>query len=142
MLGACSSSSIDNTFDPCVPLALVADAPTDFQRAGIAGAHALWREHFPTIGQPGGRTLAVRFDGTSHETHGVYDDEAAVIHINPAINEQSVLAIVIAHELGHALGLHHVAKTERISVMNPGNIVTPPTAADEAALTALWGSCR
>ena len=143
-LGACSpdGSAIENTFDPCEPLALVTNAPTDFQQAGIEAGQALWRQHgLPAIGQPDGRSLEIRFDGTSPRVHGVYDDEAAVIHINTAINEQQVLAIVIAHELGHALGLQHVPKTERVSVMNPGNILSPPTAADQAAVEALWGAC-
>ena len=48
---------------------------------------------------------------------------------------------VIAHELGHAFGLFHVPASERISLMNPGNLTTPPTTADQAALAALWGSC-
>src|SRR6188508_2524923 len=97
-LGACSpdGSAIETTFDPCEPFALVTNEPTDFQRAGIEAGQALWRQHgLPGIGEPDGHSLEIRFDGNSPKVAGVYDDEAAVIHINTAINEQQVLAIVI-----------------------------------------------
>jgi len=53
-----------------------------------------------------------------------------------------VLFRSVAHELGHAFGLVHVPQSERTSLMNPGNISTPPTVEDQAALAALWGTCE
>lgn len=50
-------------------------------------------------------------------------------------------AVAIAHELGHAFGLQHVAKDERPSVMNVGNLETVPNEQDGAALRALWEMC-
>jgi predicted Zn-dependent protease len=61
--------------------------------------------------------------------------------INRDLVDRTALAIVIAHELGHVFGLVHVAATTRLSLMNPGNVVTPPTDADQRALEAMWGAC-
>ncbi|HEY5949139.1 MAG TPA: matrixin family metalloprotease, partial [Kofleriaceae bacterium] len=49
------------------------------------------------------------------------------------------LPIVVAHELGHAFGLVHVS--DRPSLMNPGNVTTPPNESDRQALAGLWGTC-
>lgn len=73
--------------------------------------------------------------------HGFYDDEAGVIYLNDQLADRRQLAIVLAHELGHAFGLVHVSPAERTSLMNPGNLTTPPTDEDQAALEALWGRC-
>jgi hypothetical protein len=62
--------------------------------------------------------------------------------INRAITDRATIAIVIAHELGHVFGLAHVEAVTRISLMNPGNVTTPPTAADQLTLEAQWGTCR
>lgn len=145
VLAACSSDgpvTIEHTVDPCAPLALVADDATVAQHAGIEGAYSLWRDRgAPALGRAGA-TMEVRFDDAAPAFHGLYDDQAGVIYVNRGIESESVLAIVIAHELGHAFGLQHVAKSERGSVMNPGNLTTPPTTADQAAIEALWGSCQ
>lgn len=63
-----------------------------------------------------------------------------MIFINDDLDGQP-LAVTVAHELGHAFGLVHVDPSVRASVMNPGNLSTPPTAADAAQVTGLWGAC-
>ena len=143
-LTACSGggdSTIDLTHDACAPLALVSAAPSELQLGGMQDGQALWRDRgAPALGLRAGATLEVRFEAAAANFHGLYDDEQGVIYVNTAIGERDVLAIVIAHELGHAFGLPHV--TDRVSIMNPGNRSTPPTADDQLALAALWGDCN
>jgi len=145
LASACSTgdevSTIQTTIDACAPLALVADeAPSPLQQAGIDGAYALWRDRgAPALGRRAGATMSIVFDEAAAAFHGLYDDQTGVIYVNRGIADESVLAIVIAHELGHAFGLPHV--TDRVSVMNPGNLETPPTTTDHLAVQALWGPC-
>jgi len=133
--------------DVCAPIALTVSGPTDAQRAGIDGALGLWREHgVGTLSvvdgvAAGPAAIELRFQEAALPFHGLYDDETGVVYINRAIEDLTPLAIVIAHELGHAFGLPHVPFAERSSLMNPGNFVTPPTDADRAAVEALWGRC-
>jgi predicted Zn-dependent protease len=69
----------------------------------------------------------------------VYDDETGIIYVNDGLTDPDQLAIVIAHELGHAFGLPHVPGHD--SVMIKGNLTLVPTAADAASLAARWGAC-
>lgn len=141
--GASADDTIDNTYDACAPLALVSADATEVQLAGMRGAEALWREHgAPSLGLRAGATLEVRFEPAAAPFHGVYDDEHGVIYINDDLADVTTLSIVIAHEVGHAFGLVHVPASQRPSLMNPGNLSTPPTAEDQAALAAIWGSCE
>jgi predicted Zn-dependent protease len=119
---------------------LVSAAASTQQLDGIQAAQALWRERgAPALGLRAGATLEVRFEAAAGAFYGLYDDEHGVIYINSQIANDSMLAVVIAHELGHAFGLPHV--TDRISLMNPGNVTTTPTADDQRELARLWGSC-
>lgn len=127
----------------------MASAATALQSTGITDAIALWRARgVPSLElEPAGQASALEldppieiyFEGGAPMSFGFYDDEVGTIHINASIENHRALAIVIAHELGHAFGLEHVS--DRTSLMNPGNYRTPPTEADQAALEALWGPC-
>jgi hypothetical protein len=151
-LAACGGSNtadttIDIVHDVCAPISLSVSAPTDAQRAGIAGALELWRAHgIGTVSvldgvAAGAESIPLRFEPAALAFHGLYDDETGTVYINSDIEALAPLSIVIAHELGHSFGLPHIATAERSSLMNPGNLVTPPTDADQAAVTALWGPC-
>lgn len=142
-LVACGGSSDDSSapsvvFDACAPLALVTSAPTSTQQAGITAAQDLWRDRgSPAIGRFAGETVEVRFEQAGSAFHGLYD--GGMILINQDLTDSATLSIVIAHELGHAFGLQHV--TDRESLMNPGNLTTPPTVEDQREIEMLWGTC-
>jgi hypothetical protein len=141
-VGACSAgdSTIDITHDPCSGVTL-SGASDDIQLAGIDRAISLWAERGVTLARVAETpTIAVEFDEAAGAFHGVYDDERGIIFINRDLVDPTQLSIVIAHELGHAFGLAHI--TDRTSLMNPGNLVTPPTIEDQGAIEALWGSCQ
>src|SRR3954470_7164588 len=129
--------------DACAPLAVTAIAATPAEQAGIDGALALWRDRGVSAFDAAapGPTLDIQFADAAATFHGVYDPAGDRVLINHDLTDPAMLAIVIAHELGHAFGLVHVSPTARMSLMNPGNLVTPPTDADQGAVEALWGHC-
>ena len=139
-VGACSAadSTINLTHDPCAGVTVAGDG-TAAEDAGIDAALALWSARGFTLSHAtDAPAIQVVFEDAAGAFHGIYDANRGVIYINTDLVDES-LAIVIAHELGHAFGLVHV--TDRTSLMNPGNLVTPPTAEDHAAVVALWGQC-
>lgn len=85
-------------------------------------------------------TIPVHFQTAAAPDHGLYDGQSGTIFVNDDLGG-SALAVVLAHEIGHAFGLFHVAPSVRASVMNPGNLSTPPTAGDAAQVARLWGAC-
>jgi hypothetical protein len=136
-------TEIQNVFDACNPPNVVADSgATTEQAAGITGAIASWRAHgAPELGNASSTVLAIRFQSASPFFHGVYDDADRIIYINDDLSDVDTLAIVIAHEIGHAFGLVHVSPDARPSVMNPGNLVVSTNDDDAKALAVLWGAC-
>jgi hypothetical protein len=140
---ACSTSApgADRTYDACSPIAVTSPTASAAQLASLSQAMQLWAgvgvEGFSVAGS--GAPLAMAFvDGTPAE-YGLYDGADETIYINAAALDDAELPIVMAHELGHAVGLVHVPMADRVSVMNPGNLAALPTAADADAVAALWG---
>jgi hypothetical protein len=131
------------TFDPCTPPTVVVGADaTPAQASGVTAALALWRARgAPDLGTASGPQVPVQFQTASPLSHGYYDPDAGIIYINNDLVSPDTLAIVIAHELGHAFGLVHIPTDVRRSVMNPGNLEVVPDEEDERALAAVWGAC-
>jgi hypothetical protein len=155
VLTACSADPAASYLarDPCDALVLAPIEATPFELDGVVAARALWRDRGVSAFDPASASapaatgeaapvIAIRFDDAAEAFHGVYDPPSATITINRAIADRTTLAIVVAHELGHVFGLAHVAARTRASLMNPGNLATPPTDADQRTLEALWGTCR
>ena len=147
-LAACSGADPSYVArDPCAALAVTAPSATAFERDGIADALALWRARGVAAfdaetPDSAGPSIAIRFDAAGSAFHGVYDPPSNSVVVNRAITDRAMVAIVIAHELGHVFGLVHISASARVSLMNPGNLVTPPTDGDQRALEALWGACK
>jgi hypothetical protein len=134
-----NGGTIELTHDACAPLALVSDAPE--VQSALDEAHALWRDRgAPSLGLRAGATVEVQLDQAAGAFHGLYDDKNGIIYINEDLIGKPALPIVIAHELGHALGLLHI--TGRASVMNPGNLTIAPNEEDQRALELIWGACE
>ena len=144
LVAACTSSSGDGlgpTYDACTPLRVVAPSADAAQQAAIDQAIAAWRAvglTAPDRNATGADSVSVVFEPGSPASYGFYDGAGDQILINDDLGADAS-PLVIAHELGHAFGLVHVAPSERASVMNPGNLTIAPTAADAAAIAAIWG---
>jgi hypothetical protein len=143
-LVACSCGPSDNTavktvFDPCSPVVLTSTK----ELASIEAAAKLWNDlagtAYSTVDAKGPH-IPVKFQAAADNFHGLYDDNAGIIYINSDIVDDNERAIVIAHEIGHSLGLLH--RSDVASVMNPDNTKTKPDEEDKASLVRLWGSCR
>jgi Zn-dependent peptidase ImmA (M78 family) len=137
---------IDRMFDPCAPLVLDTSSATPAQQDGVRDAIALWSSRGVTsFADPAiadAPVIPVLFEEASPAVHGYYDDETAVIYVNSVLDaDPEARAVTIAHELGHAFGLYHVERGERVSVMNPANLRVPPTEDDQHAVELLWGRC-
>jgi hypothetical protein len=134
--------------DACAAIAITTSTATPAEQAGIDGALALWRDRGVSAfdaAMPGptpGPTIDIQFADAAAVFHGVYDPTADRVLINRDLTDPATVAIVVAHELGHVFGLVHVSPAARQSLMNPGNLVTPPTDADQQAVQGLWGRCR
>jgi Zn-dependent peptidase ImmA (M78 family) len=135
-------------FDPCQPLAVLPDPGiTSDQRQAIADGITLWNlaaaAHLSVGDAPASGadpTLPLHYQSAAAPFHGLYDDRVAEVFINDDLSDHARV-VTIAHEVGHSFGLVHIPGGVRPSVMNPGNLVNEPTAADVAALASLWGRC-
>jgi hypothetical protein len=129
-------------FDPCTPNGVVGPTASAEQQLAIERALGLWE----AIGVDGlvlggDAAITVEFRDAAASIYGFYDDEDATVYVNAGLADPAQRAITIAHELGHAMGLVHVDRAVRPSVMNPGNLTVAPAAGDVDALVAIWGAC-
>ncbi|MBI4510285.1 MAG: hypothetical protein HY698_11680 [Deltaproteobacteria bacterium] len=140
----------DMTFDivhnPCEPLVVVpAEGSTLAERGNLAQAVELWNQavsaQLTLDDLPDAPRLPVRFEDGALAIYGVYEDEEGKVLINRRLGGLAQV-VTIAHELGHSFGLYHVAKSQRLSVMNKGNLVVAPNAGDVSDVRAIWGDCR
>jgi len=146
---ACSSGGdggIDVVFDVCQTLVLSPEGDlTEEQALSIDDAIEMWnrlgdsrltREEISLAPR-----LPIRFEEAAANFHGVYEDEIGVVYVNLALVDRHERAVTIAHEVGHAFGLVHVDRDQRLSVMNQGNLEVEPLSDDGEALSTLWGDC-
>ena len=131
------------TFDPC-SAAVAAPGATAAQIASIDAALAGWSAQgmgVTRVAAAGSGVLPISFRTGGESEYGYYDDAAGAIYVNVDLTDDAARAVAVAHELGHAFGLVHVPLATRASVMNPGNLTIAPSAADAAAVAAVWGAC-
>lgn len=143
---AAPDTTIDHVHDACAPLVIVAaEDSTAQERSSIEAAIAMWnaaaRTQLLLDGDPAADRLVVTFREAAPAFFGLYDDEAREVIVNRKIGDPHARAVTITHELGHAMGLEHVDRDARVSLMNPANLDLGPTAEDLTALEALWGRC-
>lgn len=147
LVAACASDDIEHTYDPCSPLTLaVEDGISEVELSGVEDAIAAWAGVVPariTIGSGTRATdvLPVRFEPGDTFYRAIYWDAFGEIAISRDRLAPDDYGIALAHEMGHAFGLHHVEPSERISVMNVGNLEQGPTSEDAARIAQLWASC-
>lgn len=149
LLGTASSCDQDPqhfwmVFDPCDPLVLVPQGASPAQLDSIERGIELWKDvadvRVGLSGPADARRLPIELVETEWYM-GHFDDQAGKIEIATRVTDPAAFAVVLAHELGHAFGLYHVEPDERVSVMNTGNVSTPPLEGDIEVLEHMWGSC-
>lgn len=137
-------------YSPCEPLTVMTEPDiTPAELAGVSAGIALWNNRAATrltlVTDDKGSSIAAAvplyFQQAAAPFHGFYDSHAGLIFINRQLGTDHERAVTVAHELGHAFGLVHVAAGARPSVMITGNLVVEPTVSDVDDLAALWGRC-
>lgn len=133
-------------YSPCAPVLLAPEAGTTAEELeSIEAAIAMWREVGLTTltlsPSDAAGALPLRFEHAAAVFHGVYEPGSGRVFINRGLAgfEREV---TVAHEVGHALGLPHVARALRPSLMNPGNLTERPSLEDEGELQSLWSCPR
>ena len=136
------------SFDPCQPLAVVTDpGVTEAQAAAVEAGLALWNTRArsrlwrASAGEsPAPPLVPLHFEAAAPPFHGLYDDQRGQVFINTDLDGHERI-VTVAHEVGHAFGLAHVPSGDRVSVMNPGNLLNEPSSADIDTLAIGWGRC-
>lgn len=147
LAAACAppNTSLQMVYDPCGGLGVrAAEDTTAPELEGVTAGLDLWNATSLVHLQLDGASTSVplRFADAPDAIRGVYDDRVGEVVINQRLAPTpDPLAVTVAHELGHAMGLLHVPLSERVSVMNPGNVTAAPTRDDVAALDAVWPGC-
>jgi hypothetical protein len=150
--GAADSNGASIIYSPCQPLSVMTEPDiTAAELAGVSVGIALWNSRagarlmLVLAGNDAGSSSAsmvpVRFQQAAAPFHGYYDSHAGLIFINRQLGTEHERAVTVAHELGHAFGLVHVASGSHPSVMITGNLVVEPTLSDVDDLATLWGRC-
>lgn len=140
--GMSTSGDAGITFDPCTGIsAQVSADASPVQAQGVRDAVALWHKvaQLKMSADPGMATVPVGFQKAADVFHGLYEPDRGDVLINEDLSDPHQLAVVIAHELGHSMGLVHI--TSYTSVMTSGNLTVEPQAADAQALIDIWGQC-
>jgi hypothetical protein len=136
-----TSADAGITFDPCTGISAQASADASpVQAQGVRDAVALWHKvaDLKLSADPGMATVPVGFQKAADVFHGLYEPDRGDVLINQDLSDPHQLAVVIAHELGHSMGLVHVTYN---SVMQSGNVTIEPQPADAQALIGIWGQC-
>src|SRR3954471_21962599 len=119
---AAQESPTDFGHDACAPLAVHGENLSAEQTADVAEALALWTGRGPAaLGVEGGASVDLVFEDAAPSFFGFYDHVNGMIYVNAKLTDPHAIAVVIAHEVGHALGLPHAASHG--SVMAKGNTV-------------------
>lgn len=152
---------IDIVFDPCEPIYLQPLAvSSEQQQQGLHDGIRMWNELLGASievedvlydvdpwdalsirERQESRTIPVVFEKAAQAFRGYYDDELGVIYLNEGLTGENI-SVTLAHEIGHTFGLFHVEETERISVMNHGNMTVVPNRNDASDVEAIWGRCH
>lgn len=151
VIAACSGApAIDVTYDPCSPLLVATNSQSlPGEVEAIEGALAMWSQVLPTQIELRGQVdelddrpvLPIDFESGDTFYRAMYWDAWGEISISREKLAPEDYDIAIAHEMGHAFGLWHVAVDDRSSVMNEGNLDILPTADDAADVRGLWPAC-
>lgn len=149
ILPSCANDEeVRTVYDPCSPLTIVVpDDTTPVEVASIESAIAAWQHVLPArivvgAGAQASDALPVRFESGDTFFRGIYWDAKGIISISRERLAPEDYPLAVAHEMGHAFGLVHVAATERPSVMNVSNLDVAPTDDDAAAVRVRWETCR